>query len=46
MVASGCTLQDMMTEFNWSEKNAQNHVTYIKWWGYNLKREGKVYKLA
>ncbi|MGL5941913.1 MAG: hypothetical protein ACRC2S_16360 [Waterburya sp.] len=45
MVKSGCTLQDMMTEFNWSEKNAQNHVTYIKWWGYNLKRENKVYKL-
>lgn len=46
MVAVGCTHQDMMQAFNWSKKNAQNHTTYIKWWGYDLVRQGKLYKLA
>lgn len=47
MVAHGCSLQDMMTAFDWSKKNAQNHITYIKWWGYDLRRvNDDIYKLA
>ena len=46
MVAHGCSLQDMMSVFNWSKKNAQNHTTYIKWWGYDLRRVNDIYKLA
>lgn len=46
LVINGATLDQIMTTLNWSRKTASNHMTYIKWWGYDLKKEGNLYKLT